>query len=109
MCRLNTQDKHIVPTGLKKWLSILFYKHIVPTGLSIHLPPCWGLISFKHSFYTPAAPLGATVVINNTFLLCTTLLETSTFPKTFEKCKNAMYNIHQAENKCVDTKEVTIS
>ena len=94
MCRLNTQDKHIVPTGLKKWLSILFYKHIVGT---------YGTI------YTPAAPLGATVVINNTFLLCTTLLETSTFPKTFEKCKNAMYNIHQAENKCVDTKEVTIS
>ena len=30
---LDTQDKHIVPTGLKKCWSILFYKHIVPTGL----------------------------------------------------------------------------
>ena len=33
MCILDTQDKHIVPTGLKKCWSILFYKHIVPTGL----------------------------------------------------------------------------
>ena len=33
MCILDTQDTHIVPTGLKKWWSILFYKHIVPMGL----------------------------------------------------------------------------
>ena len=33
MCILDAQDKHIVPTGLKKCWSILFYKHIVPTGL----------------------------------------------------------------------------
>ena len=32
MCILDTQDKHIVPTGLKRWWAILFYKHIVPTG-----------------------------------------------------------------------------
>ena len=33
ICILDTQDKHIVPTGLKNGWSILFYKHIVPTGL----------------------------------------------------------------------------
>ena len=31
--RNGIEDKHIVPTGLKSWRLLVFYKHSVPTGL----------------------------------------------------------------------------